>query len=84
MATREEKVQKVGELRSEIEDVKKETHEGKLTLVEDLKTQINDVKNELFNRKQKLRKFFLAGTFLRTGIVLLLVAIGVGIVAYFL
>jgi ribosome-interacting GTPase 1 len=84
METSEEKIQKIDELKSEIEDIKKETHEEKLHLVEDLKSEISKVKSELSTRKRKLKKYFVAGALLRTGIVLLVIAIGIGLVAYFL
>lgn len=60
------------------------TREEKLQLVEDLKTQIEVMKNEIAEQNEKQMHEYKVGGRIRTAIVLLLVAAGVGVLAYFL
>jgi len=59
------------------------TREEKLKLVEELKTQIIAVRTEIEEVKQTQKRLRKSGTLMRTGIVLLLVAVGLACVAYF-
>jgi len=59
------------------------TREEKLQIIEDLKTQIQVVKTEVENQKTEKRVYTVGG-FIRTGIVLFLIAVGIGIAAYLL
>lgn len=59
------------------------TREEKLELVEELKKQIEDVKHELELKEEKIRSQK-SGSLFRTGILCLLLALGLGLAAFFL
>jgi len=59
------------------------TREEKLKLVEDLKKQIEVVKTELEEVKHDKQRRFKSGTLLRTGILLLILSLGLGLTALF-
>lgn len=60
------------------------TQEEKLKLVEELKAQIDAVRTEIAEVKQEQKRRFRSGTLFRTGVLLLLIAIGFGLASFFL
>lgn len=60
------------------------TREEKLKLVEELKKQIDVVKTEIEVVKQEKKRRSRSGAFLRTGILLLVIAISIGIASFFI
>ena len=67
------------------------TREEKLKIIDNLRTQIDTIRKRIEQllemrrlREEQRKRRFRAGTLFRTGILLLLVAIGLGVAAYFL
>ena len=59
------------------------TQDEKLKIIEELTSQIEILKNEIQELEAQKRRFT-AGSLMRTGIVLLLVSVGISVAALFL
>lgn len=67
------------------------TREDKLKIIDSLRTQIDTIRKRIEQllmmrklREEQKKRRFRAGTLFRTGILLLILAVGLGVAAYFL